>query len=244
MDTTTTIAPGPIDCACVIHGNAYSWDYVEKLHNMLNRHITPGVRLHVYTEADRPVPEPMIKHTLEDLGVTGPKKSWWHKMQLFNPEHHAGPLLYFDLDVVVTGNLDWIWQTVSNYFYTIRDFKYLWSPTFYGINSSIMWFDTTKYSYVWEKFNQQGSSKIMQKYRGDQDYITDTILVQDRRFFDPARVQSWRWQCHDGGYDFGKKRHLLPGSGTQLPSTASVMIFHGKPKPDQITDLLVTQHWR
>ena len=54
------IMHGPIDCACVIHGTAYSWDYVERLHSMLSRHITPGIRLHVYTEADRPVPEPVV----------------------------------------------------------------------------------------------------------------------------------------------------------------------------------------
>ena len=67
------IIHGPIDCACVIHGTAYSWDYVERLHNMLSRHITLGIRLHVYTEADRPVPAPMIKHVLEPWSIASAK---------------------------------------------------------------------------------------------------------------------------------------------------------------------------
>ena len=57
---------GMIDCACVIHGSGYKWEYVEKLYNMLNRGLRNRMRLHVYTEADRPVPDHMVKHVLED----------------------------------------------------------------------------------------------------------------------------------------------------------------------------------
>lgn len=238
------IIRGPVDCACVIHGTAYSWDYVERLHSMLSRHITPGIRLHVYTEADRLVPEHMIKHELEAWSITTPKKSWWYKMQLFNPVYHAGPLLYFDLDTVITGNLDWIWQQPADRFCTIRDFKHLWRPTFYGINSSVMWWDTVKYAYVWEKFKQQNLAHMMKKYHGDQDFITAEIPVHDRSFFDSQRVQSWRWQCVDGGYNFTKKCHQSPGTGAQLMPLTSVLVFHGNPKPAQVADPVVLQHWR
>lgn len=240
MDTTIT----PIDCACVIHGDAYSWTYVEKLYSMLSRHIEPGIRLHVYTEADRPVPAPMIKHALKDWGIAGYKKSWWYKMQLFNPEHHAGPLLYFDLDVVITGNLKWIWENPPVYFGAIRDFKHLWQPTFNGINSSVMWWDTVKYAYIWENFKQENLSQIMQKYRGDQDYITNAVSLQERKFFDLTRVQSWRWQCLDGGYNFSKKQHFAKNTGTQLLPSTSIMVFHGAPKPADIQDPVVQQHWQ
>ena len=52
----------PIDCACVIHSDVYSWRYVDTLYNMLVRNLSREVRLHVYTEQDRPVPDHMIKH--------------------------------------------------------------------------------------------------------------------------------------------------------------------------------------
>jgi hypothetical protein len=50
----------------------------------------------------------MVKHILDDWGISGPKRSWWYKMQLFNPAHFAGNLLYFDLDVVIANQLNWI----------------------------------------------------------------------------------------------------------------------------------------
>lgn len=240
MDPTT----GPIDCACVIHGDGYSWQYVERLYSMLNRHITPGIRLHVYTEADRPVPEPMVKHTLTEWPITRPGRGWWYKMQLFNTAHHSGPLLYFDLDTVIVRNIDWIWQQPSTYFYAPRDFKYLWRSTHNGLNSSVMWWNTQNYQYVWESFIQQDLTKNMAKYHGDQDYISATIPQNQRRFLDIDQVLSWRWQCLDGGYNFEKKRHLTPGTGTHLTDSVSILVFHGKPKPDQVADQLIIDHWQ
>jgi hypothetical protein len=211
---------------------------------MLSQHITPGIRLHVYTEADRPVPELMIKHVLEPWPITSAKKSWWYKMQLFNPAHHSGPLLYFDLDTVIVRNIDWIWQQPTSYFWAIRDFKYLWRPTHTGLNSSVMWWNTQQYQNVWSTFVKKDLAEIMRKYPGDQDYISEVIPQNQRRFFDTNCVQSWRWQCLDGGYNFRKKRHLAPGTGTHIADTASVLIFHGSPKPDQITDQIVVSHWQ
>lgn len=235
---------GPINCACVIHGSGYAWDYVDRLYNMLSRHITPGVRLHVYTEEHRTVPAPYIKHSLIDWGISGPRQSWWYKMQLFNPEQYSGPMLYFDLDTVIVDNLDWLWQLPLDYFWTVRDFKHLWSPNDYTVNSSIMWWDTRKFDYVWKNFKAQDLNQIRLKYRGDQNYITDSISASNLRFFDTDRVQSWRWQCLDGGYKFTQKRHLLPNTGTTLLKNTSILIFHGNPKPDKVVDPVVIQHWQ
>ena len=233
-------ATGIIDCACVIHGDRYAWQYVERLHSMLSRHLSPQVRLHVYTEADRVVPPHMVKHALTDWNISNPKQLWWYKLQLFDPARHAGPMLYFDLDTVIVKNIDWIWHQTLNYFWAPRDFKYLWSPNHQGINSSIMWWDTRNYQHVWTQFDRQ---KNIAQYRGDQDYISHTIIQNQRRFMDTQQVLSWRWQCLDGGYNFKKKQHCTPGTGTVWSDTASVLIFHGAPKPDQIYEDIIAKHW-
>jgi hypothetical protein len=235
---------GPINCACVIHGDAYSWKYVETLYNMLNRHLTSGVQMHVYTEAKRFVPPHMIKHELIDWGFGGPKKAWWYKMQLFNAKHYSGPLLYLDLDVVLTKNIDWICQLPTENFWSVRDFKYLWRPTSYNVNSSIMWWDTSKFNYVWDAFQKQELFHIIRKYRGDQDYIFDAIATTERKFFDIDRIKSWRWQCVDGGYDFKNRMFLTPNTGTQIPNKTSILVFHGKPKPGDLQDPVIVQHWQ
>jgi hypothetical protein len=186
----------------------------------------------------------MIKHELTNWGINGPKKSWWYKMQLFNPAHHAGPLLYFDLDVVIVKNIDWMWQLPLRQFWAIQDFKYLWRPTHHAVNSSIMWWDTRQFEHVWTGFSGQNLKHTMIKYHGDQDYITDVIPDTNRRFFDVDLVQSWRWQCLDGGFDFRSRKYKNPGSDTVLSEKTTVLVFHGQPKPAQVSDAVVIKHWQ
>ena len=184
----------PIDCACVIHGDVYSWKYVDTLYSMLTRNLSRQVRMHVYTEHDREVPPHMIKHVLTEWpGIQGAKKSWWYKMQLFNPEHHSGQLLYLDLDTVVVNNLDWITQLSPHYFWAIRDFITIWNPKSQTINSSVMYWNTVNFADIWTQFNVKNVAKICAKYRGDQDYLSEQLTVKRRRFFTGSPALSWRW---------------------------------------------------
>ena len=234
----------PIDCACVIHSDGYDWTYVDRLYSMLCRHLTRPVRLHVYTEADRPVPDHMVKHCLQDWSIAGPKKSWWYKLQLFNTEHHSGPMLYFDLDVVIANNIDWIWQLNLRHFWSIRDFKYLWKHNWTGSNTSVMWWDTAQYQHVWNTVADQDIDFFVHKYRGDQDFISDVIPITHRRFFHSDWVKSWKWECVDGGFDFARKKYRAPGTGTVVNNDTSIWVFHGNPKPHEIADATVITHWQ
>ena len=234
---------GPVDCACLIHGTAYSWDYVDRLYSMLTRHLSAGVRLHVYTESGRAVPSHMIKHELKDLKVSGPRKAWWYKLQLFNQKHYRGPLLYFDLDTVITDNIDWITHQSLDYFWAPRDFKRLWRPSHNGINSSVMWWDTGKFEDIWQTFRHQDFGIIQRNYPGDQDFLNDVILPSRRRFLDEQLIRSWKWECVDGGWNFSKRKHNNPGTGTTLDG-ASVLIFHGQPNPADVRDPVILQHWQ
>ena len=230
-----------VDCACVIHGDTYGWQYVERLYNMLKRNITVPVRLHVYTEAKRHVPSHMTKHALTDWGVRGPKKSWWYKMQMFDLRHHQGPMLYLDLDTVIVNNIDWIFQQDARFFWIIRDFQHLYQVNSTDLNSSVMWWDTTKHDYIWQEFQRLGVPKVIGQYRGDQDFIKDVLPVGQRRYLE--RIRSWRWQCWDGGYDFSKRSWRQPGAGTDIQNT-DILVFHGNPKPADIQDPVIEKHWQ
>jgi hypothetical protein len=186
----------------------------------------------------------MIKHELEDWGIGGRKRGWWYKMQLFNPQHHAGPLLYFDLDTVIVRNIDWIWQQPTRYFWTVKDFKYLWRPNHAGANTSVMWWDTERYAGTWQEFRSQPLDSIINKFPGDQDYVTKSINPAEMRFFDAERIKSWRWQCLDGGYNFTRKKHLLPKTGTTITDQTAVLVFHGQPKPVDLKDSVIIEHWK
>lgn len=233
-----------IDCACLIHDTLYPWDYVERLYNSLCRNLSLPVRMHVYTERDRVVPGHMIHHALEEWpGVRGPKRSWWYKIQLFNHRHHQGPMLYLDLDTVIVGNLDWILSLPTNRFWTVQDFKYLFRPSKIAMNSSMMWFDTTLWSWIYQHFDPGQISHKRTPWHGDQDYLHEVLGPGRENYFEKSRVQSWRWQTKDGGFDFRTRKYRAPGMGTVIPETTSVLIFHGSPKPHEIQDPIINQHW-
>lgn len=233
-----------IDCACLIHGNLYEWGYVERLYRMICENLPYPVRFHVFTEAAREVPAPMIKHVLTDWpGVEGRKKAWWYKMQMFDPVHVQGQLLYLDLDVVITGDISWTTGLDRAYFWSIRDFRYLWRPAWQGINSSIMWWDTDKFQTVWDNFRARDLGSVLRNYAGDQDFLNDLIDQKNRRFMDQDLVRSWRWQVKDGGMDMRTRSYNRPGAGAVIDPKCSVIVFHGSPKPHEVADHVIQQRW-
>ena len=233
-----------IDCACVIHGTLYDWLYVERLYSMLDRNLAGGCRLHVYTEHDRSVPPQFVKHCLEDwVGISGPKKSWWYKLQLFNPEHHAGNLLYFDLDCVINRDITWITELNTEKFWCIKDFRYLQNPTLATINSSVMWWNVERFQSVWQQFCQQDVGQIARQYHGDQDWLNVAIDYKQRRYFDVNRIKSYRWQVADGGFAFPHRVPRSPGSGAVIDNATSVIVFHGQPKPHDVRDPKIQALW-
>jgi alpha-N-acetylglucosamine transferase len=186
----------------------------------------------------------MIKHCLENWpGIKGPKKSWWYKMHLFNSAHHQGPLLYFDLDCVLVRNLDWIHALPCEKLWALRDFKYLQSDGFNQINSSVMWWDTRQFEYLWQQFNIQGIDQVVRKYQGDQDFIHANVPMADRRYLDERKFQSYRWQVCQGGWDFRLRKPNFPGSPDKISAECAVVVFHGYPKPHQVNDEEMVKLW-
>lgn len=234
-----------IHCACVIHGDVYPWHYVDRLHNMLHRALPGGMHLHVYTEPDRAVPDHMTKHELTLWkGVGGARKSWWYKMQLFNPEHFSDNLLYFDLDTIIVRDLEWLTRLSTNYLWSIRDFRHLQKQEQQLMNSSVMWWNVERFADVWQGFCNGGVMDTVRRYPGDQDYLTQAINHNRRRFFEDKYFESYRWQVLDGGYDFKARKYRRPGSGTTIQGDTAVVVFHGSPKPHEVGHPEIRDIWQ
>jgi hypothetical protein len=86
-------------------------------------------------------------------------------------------------------------------------------------------------------FTQQRSSSL------SPDKETQ-LSIKKRRFFPDRQALSWRWQAHDGGINPVNRLPLSPGLGTQFEPETSLLIFHGQPKPDQVADPVIKNHWR
>jgi hypothetical protein len=95
---------------CIRWGRKYGPDYVNRLYGMVARHLTPPFTFHCITDDGTGLRPEVGVIPLPELGFTlgGIKHGIWDKSRLWQPTLGGleGPVLFMDLDLVVTGPLD------------------------------------------------------------------------------------------------------------------------------------------
>lgn len=95
---------------CINWGPKYGALYINRLHAMVTRNITPPFTFTCFTDSDKDVNPEIRCLPLPELGCEAPVNSSgiWQKSRLWNKNlgDLEGPVLFIDLDVVISGNLD------------------------------------------------------------------------------------------------------------------------------------------
>jgi hypothetical protein len=182
--------PTPMVC-CVKMGDKYGPEYVTRLRDGVARHLAAPHNFVCFT--DDPVPGVKCYPLPAEL------PGWWAKLGLFRLKR---PLIYFDLDVVITGDLSPLlkWQSFS----AIKDW---WLK---GINSSVMVL-TGNEAHVWDRFKPDVMDRC---YGGDQQWIGEQFPPNLKTFpphWFPSLKANSCWES--------------------APEGAMAVIFHGNPKP-------------
>jgi len=225
---------------CVRYGNKYGKEYVEKLRNMVARNLSLPYEFVCLTDD---------QHTLSGVrNIYQPasdyRQLWWHKVHMFDPDLDIkGRILYFDLDVVIHSNIDRLITNFNNQFVGIKDFNRKFHKGWKYLNSSVMSWTHGMESYVYEQFKQNRSQAL--RMHGDQDWIWK-ISNGRITFFPDVWIQSYKWEIRsreelisrDGRKGF---KTIWEGSPNQQ---CCVAVFHGEPKPINLQDRLVVDHWK
>ncbi|TNE75546.1 MAG: hypothetical protein EP334_10030 [Gammaproteobacteria bacterium] len=183
----------------VLWGDKYPPDYVYRLQAMLERHLTVPFSFVCVTDQD-----------LEGVHCVAPIvpwHGWWQKLSLFEIAH--GPSLYFDLDTVIVGNIDYLARQSGHVLAAPAN----WGQSGHGgIQSSVLaWNGTLKEPF--RKFNYEQDSK---RLWGDQEYLSE--LYGDN-FHKLEGVVSYKYHCRGG-----------------LPAHARVVCFHGRPDYPEVNE--------
>lgn len=201
-----------ITVVCMKIGTKYSAEYVNHLQ----------AQVHSSTS----VPYKFLCVTDDPLGVLADcappctdLTGWWPKLSLFSQSAYGieDKLLFLDLDVIITGNLDSLLEYPSG-FCIIQDFL---KPGTY--NSSVFLLRAGFLPHVWAKFRPV----YIPDYRGgDQQWIFENAPGAD--YWPPEWCVSYKLQAK-----------------TSVPLNARIVCFHGKPKPpDVLTGSWVDKYWR
>jgi len=230
---------------CLKHGQKYSANYVNRLYSMVKRNCTLQFTFACLTE------DPMGLH--EDIKIIPLPRhltGWWCKPYMFSKDLPIkGTILYMDLDVVVSGNIDKLLTYQPHQWCTIRDFTRAMRSNWPKYNSSIIRFSTGQLDFLWEKFKIQYKD-IMRKYHGDQDYLyEETRRVKPAFLYPDSWIQSWKWEVR-------KSREFAPGGrkgsrtfkhiehNAKPRVECCVCVFHGDPNPEHCEDQWVVDNWK
>ena len=176
--------------------------------------------------------------------AAGYAKGWWHKVHMFDPTLPVtGRILYFDLDVIICGNIDYLVADKNEKdFYGIRDFNRKFHPHWNSLNSSVMSWHQGMHPDVWTTFKTNPATA--QKMHGDQDWIWK-VAKSRITFWPDEYIMSYKWELRD--------RNEIDRSNGQIrfktvrnppiPKNCSVVVFHGDPKPENIKDPFVVDNW-
>lgn len=140
---------------------------------------------------------------------------WWSKIEAFTI---PGPVLYMDLDTTIVGDLQPFCEAAENEpFVALRDFN----PTARDMGSGLMAWQGDV-SHVFRAFAADPERHMREcrtsKKWGDQGFIQG--LVPGKAYWQnllPGKVVSWKKHCTKS-----------------IPESASIICFHGKPRPWQV----------
>ena len=223
-----------INVCCVFYGNKYTSDYVQNLYNMVERHLTVPYKFYCFTDHVNMYDQVYGKIIYKDLPLKG-YEGWWNKLQLFNKDIGLeGVNLYFDIDVVITKNID-CFATYGNEssFSILRDFNQP-TPIF---NSSIMKWNNKTASFIWDEYDKNFGDYVL--YVTDQHVISKLVTNNDiLKLYPDEWTFSYKW------FSRKKPRYNVSEQTFELDPNAKVAIFHGKPDPHESNQNWVKNNWK
>jgi len=224
---------------CVLRsGGCYTHEYVLRLRDAVVRH-GAGMPFSFVCLTD--VPNPTIKATQLPLEHDWP--GWWSKLEVFKLQ---GPVLFLDLDTVITGSISILLGAVRNLrpdqVLLLRSFKReMWM-------SGVMAWGGDRRA-VYQNFRQavedgrlrfgpgdRATLRTGQRIAGDQDWLAQELTSAPHlrvrsvqgAFMVPQCVRSYKHHCR-----------------SVLPVDTRMVCFHGRPRPHEVATRhsWMREHW-
>lgn len=212
--------------ACVLRsGGVYDVDYVNRLANAVNRHVTVPHKFICLTD----VTEDFNENVHEVVKLQHNYPGWWSKIELFRRDlYFTHDWFFFDLDTIILHNIDSIISDDSH-FIGLDDFYY---PGQLG--SGLLAWKQRWCSHIYDEFVGASDAVIRTHERGDQQWIQSKLafFASFQQKY-PQSVISFKKHCQRLSKDI------------VVPHGAKILCFHGTPKPHELLQYnTIKENWK
>jgi hypothetical protein len=230
-----------INIICLKHGTKYGPEYVNKLYNMISRHLTLPHNFYCFTEDPGHI-DPQIN--IKPL-PNGMFSGWWWKPYIFKQGHFPdGDInLFFDLDMVIVGNIDKLVSYLPNEFIGLEDVGRVFRRTPQKLGSAVLKWPSNQYSNIWDEI--ESNPEKTRQFPGDQDWIW-YLHRSNIKFFPESWIKSYKWEIRtrDELIRVQGKNVFKTVRDPILDPECSVIAFHGTPNPEDVQDPIIVDNWR
>ena len=229
---TATSPRPPVNILTLKWGDRYGPAFVNRLYSGVQANLNRPFRFHCLTDDETGLlaqieTRPLPKLDIPDRFARTP----WLKLGLFADDHAelTGDCLFLDLDILITGNMDGFFDykegkrcIIHNWVQAHHVFKR--RPDI-G-NSSVFRWRAKSMRFVLEKFYSERDWALA-NFRPPQTYLT--YALGEKYWWPDSWVRSF-------------KRHSVPTfpfnlvMSPRLPEGTRILVFHGRPDPDQARD--------
>lgn len=224
-----------VNILCMKWGTLYGPEYVNRLYAGVSCNLVRSFRFICFTDDATGLSDGIEVFPLPDEEVGGSSDLRWRKVSVFKPDLFGltGPALFLDLDTVVVGSLDalfelpgqfWVCHERTLFPKRVRNVRRaLFSRRRYKRanaegNTSVFRFNIGELAFIWDKYLADAKF-VVNKYRREQEYVCDEARKAGiLQHWPPGLCLSYRENCKPSGL-------LGRFQARRVPAGASVVIF-------------------
>jgi hypothetical protein len=223
------------NCICLKFGTLYDVEYVNNLYEAVLRNTSSSLRFFCVTD-DRKGLKPQIEaidlrkepyhDRMFELMMSNSWRAPFQKIGLHRPDlipDLDGPLIFFDLDVLVIGDVDKIRDYAPGKLCMRRTWDQRPDSGHLG-HGSVVKFEPLRHGYIWQEMVDDPDRAMTVSRGHDQIYISRT--ADQHGDFSPlpdSWIASFKYECRP-------TRPLNLLLQPRKPPDALVICFHGRPK--------------
>ena len=228
-----------VNVVCLKWGNAYGSHYVNRLYRGVARNLTLPFRFVCFTDDPAGVEPPVECLPLPPIRLLPSRPQSAHrKLALFAETLFdlEGATLFLDLDMIIAGSIDCFFEYPGEFCIIhnwIERRKALFRPRPHIGNSSVFRFTVGRHAYILDYYNEN-IERATNDYPAPQVFLSEA--VREMTFWPEEWCRSF-------------KRHCIPTipfnliRPPQIPPGARIVVFHGRPNPDEAVGGYVAS-WR